>query len=167
MSFKSKFLRVWKTLQIVLLYLISILLVFLMYPREGKFQYEYVKNTPWLHQDLIAPFDFPVYKDDNQLNREIDSITRKSLSYFQLDTSVILSVYADFQQDTGKLVIDKDMGRVYQRNHKLLVDTLPGLLNVIYDAGIVEMHPVIQVDNYEEENSSTSSFGPTCVFRIR
>lgn len=150
MSFKSNFLRYWKTLQIVLLYLISIILVFLMYPREGKFQYEYVKNTPWLHQDLIAPFDFPVYKDEHQLNREIDSITKNSLSYFQLDTSVILSVYGDYQQDTGKFTIDKDLGRVYMRNHKLLLDTLPGLLNVIYDAGIIEMHPVIQVDNFEE-----------------
>lgn len=150
MSFKSKFLPYWKTLKIVILYLISIFLVFLMYPRGGKFQYEYVKNTPWLHQDLIAPFDFPVYKDEHQLNREIDSITKNSLSYFQLDTSVILSVYADFQQDAGKLESNKDLGRLYKRNHKLLLDTLPGLLNVVYDAGIIEMHPVIQVDNFDE-----------------
>lgn len=150
MNFKSNFLRAWKTLQIVLLYLISITLVFLMYPREGKFQYEYVKNTPWLHQDLIAPFDFPIYKDELQLNRETDSITQNSFSYFKLDTSIIMSVYGDFQQDTAKLVLDKDLGRVYMRNHKLLLDTLPGLLNFIYGTGIVEMHPVIQVDNYDE-----------------
>jgi hypothetical protein len=67
---------------------VSILLVFWMYPREGTFQYEYVKNRPWKHQDLIAPFDFPVYKMDAELEKEVDSITRISLPYFTLDSSV-------------------------------------------------------------------------------
>ncbi len=121
-----------------------------MYPREGKFQYEYVKNTPWLHQDLIAPFDFPVYKDENQLTHETDSITNNSFSYFQLDTSVLVSVISEVQQDIDLLALDKGKGRAYIRNHELLMDTLPGILNMVYETGIVEMHPVIQTDNFEE-----------------
>ena len=76
MKFIDTFLVYWKKVQIFLLYLVAILLVFWMYPREGKFQYEYVKNRPWKHQDLIAPFDFPVYKEDAEIEKEIDNRER-------------------------------------------------------------------------------------------
>jgi cyclic-di-AMP phosphodiesterase PgpH len=121
-----------------------------MYPREGKFQFEYVKNTPWLHQDLIAPFDFPVYKDENQLLTETQSITNNSFSYFQLDTSVHISVSAELQQDIDLISVDSDQGSVYIRNHELLQDTLPGILKGLYITGIVEMHPVIQTEKFED-----------------
>ncbi len=150
MNIKSKFLRYWKTLQIGSLYLISIFLVFLMYPREGKFQYEYVKNTPWLHQDLIAPFDFPVYKDVNQMTRETDSISKNCLSYFKLDTAVFLSVGADYIEDVSLLSYEDDLDARYIRNYHLLIDTLPGILGELYKIGIIEMHPLIQVDDPEE-----------------
>lgn len=150
MTFKERFLRYWKTLQIILLYLISIFLVFLMYPRSGKFQYEYVKNTPWLHKNLIAPFDFPVYKDENQLASEMDDISDNSFSYFQLDTTVQISVSAELQQDIDLVSVDDDLGSAYIKNHTVLLDTLPGILRGLYTTGIVEMHPVIQVDNIEE-----------------
>ncbi len=150
MNIKSKFLRYWKTLQIVSLYLISIFLVFLMYPREGKFQYEYIKNTPWLHQDLIAPFDFPVYKDVNQMTRETDSIAKNCLSYFKLDTTVILSAGLDYEQDISLLSFEDDLDARYVRNFQLLLDTLPGILRDLYGIGIIEMHPLIQLDDPED-----------------
>ena len=62
--------KFWKTIQIILIYIISIFLVYFMFPREGKFKYEYSKNKPWMHETLVAPFDFPVYKTDQQVQRE-------------------------------------------------------------------------------------------------
>jgi len=150
MTFKERFLRYWKTLQIIILYFISIFLVFLMYPREGKFQYEYVKNTPWLHKDLIAPFDYPVYKDEVQLSGEREEISNNNLLYFQLDTTVMISVSAELQQDIDLISVDVGKGRAYRRNHRLLLDTLPGILEGLYTIGIIEMHPVIQTEKFDE-----------------
>jgi len=144
MKFFDSVLKYWKPVQIYLLYLISILIVFWMYPREGKFQYEYVKNRPWKHQDLIAPFDYPVYKDDAQLEKEIDSITRTSIPYFNLDTTVAEQALAQLRTDLrsdNESPIDLSALNPFRRE---IADTLPGLIRKVYQTGIIEMHPVIQ-----------------------
>ena len=38
---------------------LMVLLVFLM-PRSPKFNYDYRKGAPWMHETLVAQFDFPV-----------------------------------------------------------------------------------------------------------
>jgi hypothetical protein len=80
--------RFWKTIQIVLIYLVSILLVYFMFPREGKFKYEYSKNKPWMHETLVAPFDIPIYKPELQVQRERDSLQRNAKLYFFSDSLV-------------------------------------------------------------------------------
>ena len=45
-----------------LIYICFIVLAVLMislYPKEGKFQYDYQKGRPWVYETLIAPIDFP------------------------------------------------------------------------------------------------------------
>ena len=37
-------------------------LIVFIFPKDGKFKYEFQKGKPWQHVDLIAPFDFPIYK---------------------------------------------------------------------------------------------------------
>jgi cyclic-di-AMP phosphodiesterase PgpH len=147
----NKFLRYWKQIQIYLLYLVSILLVFWMYPREGKFQYEYSKNRPWKHESLIAPFDFPIYKDELQLEREIDSITKKHTPYFALDTIVSGKVLSELRNDLASNEssggINLPLSRILQRS---LEDTLPGLLRDVYNRGVIELHPLIQQKDPEE-----------------
>ena len=46
---------------------IAIALVMWFMPRSGKFQYEYLIGKPWQHASLYAPFDFAIYKTENQL----------------------------------------------------------------------------------------------------
>ena len=54
----------------VLLFLVAIFLVILLLPKEAKFKYEFQKNKPWVHQDLLAPFDFAINKTDQELAEE-------------------------------------------------------------------------------------------------
>ncbi|MEX0982006.1 MAG: HDIG domain-containing metalloprotein [Bacteroidales bacterium] len=151
MKLVDNFRKFWKQTQIYLLYVVSILLVFWMYPREGKFQYEYTKNRPWKHENLIAPFDFPIYKDEAQLAREIDSITQKHTPYFTMDTIVSGKVLSDLRIDME----DQEAGgrinipllKSFQRS---VTDTLPGLLREVYRKGIIEMHPRIQQKDPKE-----------------
>ena len=144
MTFVSKLRRFWKIIRIFSLYLISILLVFWMYPREGKFQYEFEKNRPWVNNDLIAPFDFPIYKDDAMIARETDSITKNMMPYFTLDTTVFTNVMTNLLSDMERSdVVVADLPILRNYRHRI-VDTLPGLLKEVYNRGIIEQHPVIQ-----------------------
>ena len=134
----------WKTIQVVLLYLVSITLVFLMYPREGKFQYEYTKNKPWMHQDLIAPFDFPIYKDEARLSEERDSIAEHTPLHFTVDTTVVHEMLAVFRSDYNLSEEDGRLDEPVSAPEEQMIDTLPGLLQHLYSRGVIERHPVMQ-----------------------
>jgi len=41
-----------------------------------------------LHETLIAPFDFPIYKTQQEIEQERDSILKSFSPYFQLDTTI-------------------------------------------------------------------------------
>ncbi|MCK4991508.1 MAG: hypothetical protein KAS29_13515, partial [Bacteroidales bacterium] len=95
--------RFWNTIQIVLIYVIAILLVYFMFPREGKFRYEYTKNKPWMHENLVAPFDFPIFKPDQQVQRELDSLQNNEYLYFFHDSLVGNSMLTTFYRDYNSI----------------------------------------------------------------
>ena len=43
-------------------FIVLAVLMLLLYPREGKFQYQYQKGRPWVYETLISPIDRPVMK---------------------------------------------------------------------------------------------------------
>ncbi len=88
-------LRKWR---IYFLFILSIAALSVMFPREGKFRYEFQKGRPWMHETLVAPFDFPVYKTERELEQEIDSVMNEFQPYFTLDTSVLERQLEKFRQ---------------------------------------------------------------------
>ena len=38
-------------------------------PRDGKFNYQFDIDKPWKYGQLMATFDFPIYKDDQVVKR--------------------------------------------------------------------------------------------------
>lgn len=83
----------------VLIFLAAIALVVYILPREGKFPYEYSKGKPWKHEMLIAPFDFPIYKNQQELHQERDSILDNFRPYFAFDTLTGI-------EQTNRVIID-------------------------------------------------------------
>lgn len=54
----------------VLLFVVAVVLAVYFMPRSVKFKYEFSKMRPWNHETLYAPFNFPIYKTDEQLWKE-------------------------------------------------------------------------------------------------
>ena len=133
MNWIKGFIKFWKSIQIVMLYLVSITLVYFMFPREGKFQYEYTKNKPWMHETLVAPFDFPIYKPEQQVVLERDSLMRNSRLYFFYDTLVGSSMLNAFEADFGMAPSENDAGSI-----------IAAILLQIYEQGVIERHPVLE-----------------------
>lgn len=88
-SLLSWFRKYRKVILQAVIFLTAIALVVYIFPREGKFRYEYQKGRPWMHEVLIAPYNFPVYKSDAELNRERDSVLSNTLPYFRMDTTIL------------------------------------------------------------------------------
>jgi hypothetical protein len=81
---------------IMMLFLLTAMTVIYLFPREGKFRFEYQKGKPWMHETLIAPFSFPIYKPEGELQAERDSVLRNFNPYFYLDTTVWIAVEEEF-----------------------------------------------------------------------
>lgn len=66
-----------------------LLLVFIM-PRSPKFNYDYGKGSPWMHETLLAQFDFPVLKTEAQLLEERDKAGSEIVPYYRHDAKALV-----------------------------------------------------------------------------
>ncbi|MDX9697734.1 MAG: HDIG domain-containing protein [Bacteroidales bacterium] len=89
--------RYYKIIFRAFLFAASVAIIVVLFPREGKFKYEFQKGKPWLHETLMAPFDFPIYKTDKQIQNEKDSILKFFNPYFVYDSSVFESELEKFR----------------------------------------------------------------------
>ncbi len=76
---------------------VSVIVYFL--PKEGKFTYQFDINKPWKYGLLQASFDFPIYKNDLQMQKEQDSIMNEYQPYFQVDKQVEQHALAQLRKD--------------------------------------------------------------------
>ncbi len=142
--------KFWKTIQIVLIYILSIVLVYFMFPREGKFRYEYTKNKPWMHENLVAPFDFPIYKSDEVVQRELDSLQANSYLYFYEDTLVGRSMIDAFTRDYESIAANMGMEGARSERWKMTAQLIASVLEETYVLGIIEPHPILEGKAPEE-----------------
>jgi len=141
--------KFWNTIQIVLIYIIAILLVYFMFPREGKFKYEFTKNKPWMHENLVAPFDFPIFKPDQQVQREQDSLQNNKHFYFFHDSLVGNSMLTAFYRDYNSIASSMGLGDNISERWTMTRQVMANVLEEIYSMGIIERHPVL--DDKEPE----------------
>ena len=82
---KINFPRSFKAyLPLIALFLV---MVFVM-PRSPKFNYDYKKGSPWMYETLMAQFDFPILKTDEQIQAEQEKNGSVVIPYFRLDAKV-------------------------------------------------------------------------------
>ncbi len=144
------------------LFIITIIVLVLLFPKEGKFKYEYNKGKPWRHETLMAPFDFPIYKSQKQLKEEKDSITKKSNPYFAYDSSVVETQvslfeekYKEQQEEFIKSYAESNNTEQWQINriNNLLDDYksyIVQLLKKVYKKGIIATEANVSLDDHTE-----------------
>lgn len=71
----------------VFAFIIAIAIVIIMMPRNAKFKYEFQKMQPWQHETLYAPFNFPIYKTDEQVWAEREAVVKSVHPIFIFDVS--------------------------------------------------------------------------------
>ena len=54
----------------ILAFVIALVLILQVFPEKAKFKYEFRKGELWQHDNLYAPFDFPLKKTEQQINSE-------------------------------------------------------------------------------------------------
>ena len=132
----------------ITLFIITLGIISLIYPNIGNFRYEYQKGKPWMHETLIAPFDFAIYKTETELNANRDSLLAKYDPYYQFNPEILKKVKNEFNSNFEKkwtiysqtenfknLKYNKSkIAFEKKRIHHYFKDIFDG----IYDVGIIE-----------------------------
>lgn len=96
---------IWQTLSrrsfltVACTLLVSVVTLIYFLPRESKFGYVYELNKPWHYPQLIASYDFVIYKTDDEVKRERDSVVRQFVPYYSVDSLVAEKQIAALRKD--------------------------------------------------------------------
>lgn len=136
-KFNSREENYWRnTLLLFILIAVTVTLIVWFLPRNDSQQYRYDVNKPWMYGSYIAKFDFPIYKTDEAIKNEQDSLTAIFQPYFNYDNEVerkqINNFVDDFKAGIPGLPHEYK-SIIYDRLHRL------------YQAGIISMPQFNQV----------------------
>ena len=125
-----------------LLFVIAITVVVGIFPKQGKFRYEFqnLKGKPWFHEDLIAPFDFAIKKTAEELANEKAGILKNFKPYFKVDTKM-LKVKKEELMSLMEQKWDEWKGKAAKQR---TIEVINDVLDTIYTKGIIEPADVIE-----------------------
>lgn len=150
-----------KAFKLILFALAAAIIVY-VYPREGRFRYQFQEGKPWRYGLLTAPYNFSIYKAEAQFIAEQDSALKQYHPYLQQNSKVL-------PQTLEKLAED------YQQVLRIMVperylEYLNEQLSLIYQAGIISAEELsqlekeghqtvsVRIDNIGETRDITSLF---------
>ncbi len=69
-------------------FVVTLLVILILLPKDALFKFEYQLNQPWKHDKLLAPFDFGIKKSDNELSAERASIESEQSLVFVFNRDI-------------------------------------------------------------------------------
>jgi len=137
--------------------LTAVIMVYFL-PREGKFMFEYQKGGFWKHEDLTAPFTFPISKSVDEVTRERDSVLGGFRPIFNYDGEIISQRITELGEAFSRAWLNYSLSELdissteaYRREsrfaqHRQLENQyrnfLTSVVRDIYRNGIVDLSPV-------------------------
>lgn len=115
--------------RLLIMLIICVITVFL-FPKVGSFQYEYQKGMPWRYETLDAPFDFPIYKTDVELQEERDKIAGEQTPIFSRNNHT-----ATFQAEKFKTALHT----FENETNRAALNRIVNRLKDIYKAGVLQL----------------------------
>ena len=116
----------------ILLLLGTTFLIVYLFPKSGKFKYDFSKGKPWQSENLLAPFNFAIKKSAEEIEEEKREINKNSPIYFDINTGTEKSVEDDFEEKFKQTFSDtlENRNRLYRLGQQLIDD--------IYKFGVID-----------------------------
>ena len=104
----------------VVLISVGVLVITAFLPRQSRFKYDFKQGERWTYDDLIAPFDYPVYKNQKAFEQEKSALAAQSPLYFRQDTAVKRKAILQFESlfrsgDPERLQAGKEIIDIFYR----------------------------------------------------
>lgn len=116
----------------VLLFVFTTTLIVYVFPKSGKFKYDFNNGKPWQSENLYAPFDFAVIKSEREILDDKNEITNSSKLFFNRTPGIKEDVLEKYNalfyerfNDTVRVLYPE----LYDLGHDFII--------TVYDNGIV------------------------------
>ena len=100
-------------------------------PKESGQQFQYDVGKPWMYGSFIAKFDFPIYKTEEAIKAEKDSILNSFEPYYNYNDSIGQAEIKNFERDFADGIPGVPPNTVWVISQDL---------NQIYKAGVMNTH---------------------------
>ena len=124
-------------------FIVAALLIAYFFPREGKFRYQFYEGKPWRYGLLTAPSDFPIYKTDEEVQSERDSVLRTFEPYYRLNAEVITKEVERLRNNYNQKLRGKVSSAYMQYVEKSLHE--------LYENGIIATQDLDQLRKEERQ----------------
>ena len=100
MNFNLKTDMTWRDLLIRASIIIgTVVIICWSLPRDSNTNYKIEKGKLWIYADLNAPFDFPIYKSEDAVKKERDSLLKQYEPYFNYNKELEERQLRNFAKD--------------------------------------------------------------------
>lgn len=83
----------------IVLVVLTVTLIVALLPRSQGKMFHYDEGKPWMYGQLIAKFDFPIFKSEETLKNERDSIMKNFRPYFNVNPKIEEQKIGQFLKD--------------------------------------------------------------------
>ena len=121
------------------LFVLTLVFILFLFPRQTKFKYEFTKGKPWLHESIITPFDFSILKSNNELSKEREIVASQHLPIYNYSETIFEIKAEDFTNDFETKWVSKH-GKLASSQKNKLVNFGYNYLKDIYSKGIIQLN---------------------------
>jgi len=101
-----------------LLLVCTTFLIVYLFPKSGKFKYNFEKGKPWQSENLYAPFDFAIKKTESEIASEKRTVIDNSVLYLDIDNSIQSKVGHEFSLQFKNQFSDSIPRDTYKKLYK-------------------------------------------------
>ena len=140
----------------VLLFVSTTFLIVYLFPKSGKFKYDFDKGKPWQSETIYAPFNFAIKKAIDEVAQEKKEVLEGSALYFDIDSSMVLEVINAYSKTFKTSFPDS----LINTNDNLF-EAGANAISTIYEYGVLDENydysddkPVVLLDNQKQINET-------------
>ena len=131
------------------LFVLTLVFILFLFPRQTKFKYEFTKGKPWLHESIIAPFDFSILKSNNELSKEREIVASQHLPIYNYSETIFEIKAEDFTNDFETKWVSKH-GKLASSQKNKLVNFGYNYLKDIYSKGIIQLRKSYDIQEFSQ-----------------
>ena len=121
-----------------ILMFVCVCIIVISLPKGRKFKYEFDKGKPWMHEQLVSPFDFAIEKAKDDIEKEKREIKNQLPAFYEYNTEVEKNSLTIFRNETYGLWLGK-YGSIDNSNYQKNLSFGENVLLSIYNKGVISL----------------------------